>query len=410
MIYIVLLSLLIFQGSLMNISSIFNNIDELITLYLISEAFIKIIIKKKKILLYRYEIISLILLGLFALLGYISLFYSRVHSDYFFSMISGALTVKPLLIYFLVRICTDNILINERLIIGYDKFIGIILWIYFIIAIINIKFDFLESDGVRNGIKTISMGFTHPSTFEFFIISIMIIKLFVNYVLKIFPRNYYITVIQCTTLVFLAGRSKGIAFMGIFLICLFIAKYSKKFKLKYILLMSPLLVYLSYDRVVKSLLSKEEARNVLYKTSIKIANDYFPFGSGFSTFGSDFSRIRYSPLYYNYGINNVWGLSTEKSSFITDTQWAAILGESGYVGALIYAISILCILVVLYNISNIGMQKLALTSILIYGLIASISDSILVSYRGCAIFFMVAFFISMKRSSMQNNLLEDTET
>jgi hypothetical protein len=77
------------------------------------------------------------------------------------------------------------------------------------------------------------------------------------------------------------------------------------------------------------------ARNVLYATGFRIALDMFPFGAGFGKFGGWISVKYYSDLYYKYGIATVYGLSEEKFSFMADTFWAMILGETGFIGAII---------------------------------------------------------------------------
>ena len=398
MIYIVIIFLLAFEGTLINISPIFKNIDEMLFICLFIMCLYKIFVKKENIILYKYEIISLIFIIIYFILGFISFIYSRLYNDYIFSLGSGILTIKSLLSYYMIRICTNNIKINIKFIIIYDKFLSIILNMYFFIAILNLQFNFLQGWGIRYGFNTIAVGFTHPATFEFFILSIIFIKLFIKNVLKLSDKKSLIYLTQGAILIFWGGRSKGISFIILSIMLLMIIQYSKKLKIRYLLFSVPIIIYLSYDRIIISLLSSEEARNVLYRISVKIANDFFPFGSGFSTFGSDFSRIRYSVIYFNYGINNVWGLSPDRYNFITDTQWAMIMGETGYFGVVFYVLSVLFITIVVYKVGNNAISKFTLTGILIYGLMASLSDSILVSFRGMAIFCIIGFFVSSIKS------------
>ncbi|MBX7500023.1 hypothetical protein K3181_01035 [Qipengyuania sp. YG27] len=79
-------------------------------------------------------------------------------------------------------------------------------------------------------------------------------------------------------------------------------------------------------------------RVALYKYAPDIALNYFPFGSGWGTWGSSASRdVYYSPLYFKYGINSIHGGSIRDGSFLVDTFWPKILAEQGVVGFLIYA-------------------------------------------------------------------------
>lgn len=81
------------------------------------------------------------------------------------------------------------------------------------------------------------------------------------------------------------------------------------------------------------------ARSALYIQALHIANDFFPFGSGPGTYGSIPVVMRYNQLYYDYNLNNIWGLSPTKTpNFIMDTHWSSVLGELGYVGMIMYIV------------------------------------------------------------------------
>ena len=73
-------------------------------------------------------------------------------------------------------------------------------------------------------------------------------------------------------------------------------------------------------------------RDVLQSTALQIAREYFPFGTGFATFATAFSVTPYSPVYYIYHIDAVWGLSPTYYAFITDTFWPMLLAETGVLG------------------------------------------------------------------------------
>jgi hypothetical protein len=73
------------------------------------------------------------------------------------------------------------------------------------------------------------------------------------------------------------------------------------------------------------------ARTALYYTSVLIARDHFPLGTGLASFGSHASKLYYSDTYQDYGLSNVWGLSPTASNFITDTYWPMVLGEGGVI-------------------------------------------------------------------------------
>jgi hypothetical protein len=74
------------------------------------------------------------------------------------------------------------------------------------------------------------------------------------------------------------------------------------------------------------------ARNVMLKTSFVIGFDNFPLGAGFGRFGGWIAALYYSPVYYEYGLNNVYGLSELQPSFLQDVFWPHVIGELGFVG------------------------------------------------------------------------------
>ena len=78
--------------------------------------------------------------------------------------------------------------------------------------------------------------------------------------------------------------------------------------------------------------SADQARTALYQTSVVIARDEFPLGVGLGRYGSALSRDPYSPVYAQYGLDKIDGLSPKHSSFVGDTFWPRILGETGVIG------------------------------------------------------------------------------
>ena len=82
------------------------------------------------------------------------------------------------------------------------------------------------------------------------------------------------------------------------------------------------------------------ARARLYETSTRIATDDFPVGAGFGRFASYPSRTHYSPVYDEYGLSSVYGLSPLYPEFVNDVSWPAVLGETGYLGLGFYVVGI----------------------------------------------------------------------
>lgn len=77
------------------------------------------------------------------------------------------------------------------------------------------------------------------------------------------------------------------------------------------------------------------ARPVLYVTGWQILFDHFPFGTGLASFASAASIMNYSDVYYEYGINKVWGLLPDNPAFACDTFYPS-LAQFGIFGPILF--------------------------------------------------------------------------
>lgn len=87
-----------------------------------------------------------------------------------------------------------------------------------------------------------------------------------------------------------------------------------------------------YQTYVAARDSSIMARNAMYRTSFELALDYFPGGVGFGLFGGFVSQANYSPIYGEYGLDHIWGLSPLHNRFMLDAFWPHVLGQFGFFG------------------------------------------------------------------------------
>jgi len=93
-------------------------------------------------------------------------------------------------------------------------------------------------------------------------------------------------------------------------------------------------------------------RVALYVGSAAIGRDQFPLGAGLGRYGSHMSWEEYSPVYGQYGLDQVPGLQPTDGSAVTDTFWPMLLGETGIVGMIAYGVFIGVLLVELWQASG----------------------------------------------------------
>lgn len=143
--------------------------------------------------------------------------------------------------------------------------------------------------------------------------------------------SIWLSILMCTTL---RSRALGCAMMY-WLIFYFVYIRKKKISIKSLLLFLPVVVLLGWNQIEYYFFSDiqdNSARFQLLIKSIQIANERFPIGAGFGTFGSYYSAVVYSPLYYLYGLSTVHGLIEGNAMFVSDSYWPMVLGQFGWIG------------------------------------------------------------------------------
>ena len=122
------------------------------------------------------------------------------------------------------------------------------------------------------------------------------------------------------------------------------------------------------------------ARPESYKTAFtKIIWDYIPFGPGMGTFACNGAWKCYSPLYYKYGLNNIWGLN-EGGGFICDAFYPS-LAQYGLFGIFLFIIYWKRRLKTMNSINDIRFYKVAFMTFFCL-LIEQTADSSWLSGKG----------------------------
>ena len=133
-------------------------------------------------------------------------------------------------------------------------------------------------------------------------------------------------------------------------------------------------------------------------SSIDIASNNFPFGTGFGTFGSFVAAEHWSSLYNTYGYTY--------SPFLSDSFWPIVLAQNGFIGLIIFIV-----IVVKYIKNVLKMQKKNLylmwagLSIILYELICSVGESAFFNPAVCPFYILLGIIVSLgeKTSSLEEN-------
>ena len=203
----------------------------------------------------------------------------------------------------------------------------------------------------------------------------------------------------------LSIRAKFFAEFVIWIFLVFFLKKRLKFNISLIVIgciLCYIIFRINYDKIMLYTVNgidEGAARTYMYLTSIKVFEDYFPFGPGFGTFGTDSAAKYYSPLNYHYDLNNIWGLNpdddTAGTSFYSDTFYP-LLAQFGVFGAVLFFLFLKRRWVEGTKQWNDDMYKL-FVFIFVYILIQCIAENTFTGANGLPILLMLGFVLSNRK-------------
>lgn len=370
-IYILLIFQIALQCSPYNlVSKIFNYVDDIIAficfIYVILNYFSKTKIDKldKKILLVYL---------LFTIVGIISSIKTQLQSP-LVCLLDLFTCSKFILGYLAIRIylrkCDFDFL--KKSVLGITKFLVLI---FFILAIHDeFMSPYFEIFDYRLFGKSIQLFYPHPTYLAAACIVFLLILSTTNK-----KNENLVYMIMASIIILFTFRAKAISFVVVFWgLYLMIDVWKIKSKIIYFFASIILAGYLAYDQFLTYFMSTTwSARSVLFTDSISIAKRYFPLGAGFATFGTNMSVVAYSPLYYEFGYDQINGMSKATAAYLNDGFWQACIAQFGAIGVILFVFLIYLFLkkATNYKIQNVGaMRYISIISLNIYLIIASVGE------------------------------------
>ncbi len=242
---------------------------------------------------------------------------------------------------------------SERLSALFEIEAKILLVVMTVLGIGNLFFDFGMGSEARFGIRaSFTFVFDHPTYLVFCAAGLT------AFLMKDREHNMPF-IVMGMLVVLLSLRSKGFAFAGVCFLLLLTFGKSNRLSVVHIALGLAAAALIGMDQYINYYQSAGYARGELARQAIAVANDYFPFGTGFATYGSAVtSQIdNYSPLYYTYGLSTVWGLAPGAASFLSDTFWPTVLAQFGYFGLTAFAALLITLFVMCYKAGGLASQS-----------------------------------------------------
>lgn len=242
---------------------------------------------------------------------------------------------------------------SERLSALFEIEAKILLVVMTVLGIGNLFFDFGMGSEARFGIRaSFTFVFDHPTYLVFCAAGLT------AFLMKDRERNMPF-IVMGMLVVLLSLRSKGFAFAAVCLLLLLTFGKSNRLSVVHIALGLVAVALIGMDQYINYYQSAGYARGELARQAIAVANDYFPLGTGFATYGSAVTAQidNYSPLYYAYGLSTVWGLAPGAASFLSDTFWPTVLAQFGYFGLVAFAALLIALFVMCYKAGGLASQS-----------------------------------------------------
>ena len=378
-------NLLLFQPIIEIILPPFSYYDEILAVSSLLSLFFSMAMRKSRFT--REMKIALCLLFAIVVIGLFGNFLSGIVSDTFFILVDILACSKFFIIYFALK----SILGNTSYFVSYmARESKVLLVLMLACLVINQFVDIGMTYEMRYGLKAFQFVFIHPTHMVTLSLACM------AFIYSDASNGWKKYIGIALVLMAMSLRSRWVALaLVIVLIIIFVKKGSTRapFVVIGVGSVSAFLVGQAQMSVYYGSAS-ESARGHLMTTALSVFQNFFPLGAGFASFGSGVTKTIYSPLYYQYGLQNVYGVAPNNPSYLTDTFWPVVLAQFGFLGLIIWLLLLIMLVVDFYRLGIAsGMLVLSLTMIAAILISTTASGSI---FSMQMITLLVAFMTAMK--------------
>lgn len=313
-IFLVLLFVQVSEYALFNVSSVFKSIDESIAV--VSLIYVFFVVTTTKAIFLKLEKKIVVYLTSIVIIGLLSnrIFHYQPISNVLSDLI---IFTKFIFGYFFSRFLLRNVNLDilKKNVIKFCRISSVVLAAALAINIFTGIFP--HYDDFRFFMYSQQLFFGHPTYMGSTCIALMC--LLIGFKSKDGKSNApYI--LLCMTVAFFSFRFKVLVFLLFFSVFMYYEAKEKQISKVVIAVIIIAGIAFSYQQIHYYYIEHDDfARSALTVTSFKVADDHFPFGTGFAAYGSYQSGVHYSPVYHKYGIDKIWGMTRKESYFISDT-------------------------------------------------------------------------------------------
>lgn len=364
---------LIFQPSLPDLisNSLLNTVvtysDEIISVGLLV---LVLALNKFEVHLLKFERRMLFFVAIFELLGIAAgLYYGYQRFPY---MLVDAFTcVKFFVFYYSARIMTKGRL-TDKFFFSINNVCKLLAVAFFVLAMHDMFMSpWWPSHDYRYFGTSVMLFFGHPESLARACISVVFV---LAYNTKYFKNNFIYLILLTVVMIFTFRTKAMVAIFAFWVIYIYFIKIGFKNKIPVIVAGIIGGSYIGYDSFSGYYTNvRESIRLRLTEDSVKLANKYFPMGTGFGSFASSMAAQHYSKLYVNLGYLRIWGMG-RRSRYLSDTFWPIVIGQTGWFGTAAFSLAIIQLLIyILKSAKKDVVFFWVAISIVLYDLISSLA-------------------------------------
>ena len=271
----------------------------------------------------------------------------------------------------------------------------------FLFGILSQFVDLGMTSGHRYGIKAYYFLFNNHSGFGISIIASILI-LSASYI-----RNYIFGFYFILASIILFFTTKGVMYSFLLVSWVLFSIRSNSFKIKtwHIIFLGTAIAVISSFQIKTYFMDSESARMVFIYSSLVLATEFFPFGTGFATFGGKEAYENYSVLYERFGFSNIWGLSKANGMFAYDNYMAGIIAQVGFIGYLLFLI---LLWLIFKRINSITFQnkrlKITILAALFMLYVSSIATGIIKTDNGVFLVSIISVLLPIENKPFPDHI------
>lgn len=204
--------------------------------------------------------------------------------------------------------------------------IKLLLIIIFVLGIISLNIDLgMSQPEYRHGVHPYMFLFVHPTyltTFE------IIILLALNAVKECTLIDEIVVLLTIA----LGMRTRGFILIAMYIFIKYAGKLFEKVKILGGIIVSALIIAVSYSKLMLYVSYASSPRETLYKGGLELARKCMPIGSGFGSFASHLSAKTMSNVYNVIHIEGMYNNNGTVSPVIGDAGYPYYIGQFGILG------------------------------------------------------------------------------